>query len=304
MTIQFNCPNCDSVIGFDDKYGGKHAQCTTCGQRFIIPSKSYEKAKKVEPLKEKSEPIPGFYRAVFVDSCKLFTKTSPENAGALTFIVIVVCFKFFVSRMNYSFTIQGRSLAMDFYFPFGWILRAASWGILFWYYTEIIYSTAFDQEELPEITLGGFHGLLWKTVKSLYTIFIILLVVGLPYLVTALILWKTQVKWPALLYTFMFVGLFLSPMAILTAATGKDLTLMRPDYFLVTIFRAFIPYTVTVLLLGVAGLLQAQTSQYTGQSLMVAFGYLLLNLAVQLALMVAMRSIGLFHRHYSCHLPW
>ncbi len=304
MTIQFNCPNCNSVIGFEEKYCGKHAQCTTCGQRFIIPSKNYEKAKKVEPPKEKAEPIPGFYRAVFVDSWKLFAIKNQENITALAFVAIVVCFKFFVSRMNYSVTIQGKSLAMDFYFPFGWILRAASWGILFWYYTEIIYTTAFDQEELPEIKLGGFHSLLWKIVKSLYTIFIMLLVVGLPYLVTALILWKMEVQWPALLYIFMFVGLFLSPMAILTAAIGKDLTLLRPDYFLVTIFRAFMPYMVTVILLGVACFLQAQVDQYAGQTTTAAFGHLLLNFAIQIVLIVTMRSIGLYHRYYSCHLPW
>jgi hypothetical protein len=302
MTIQFNCPNCDSVIGFDDKYRGKRAQCTTCGQRFIIPSKNDKKAKKVKPPKKIAEPIPGFYRAVFIDSWKLFT--SHENTTGLVFILTAVCFKFFVSRMNYSITIPGNWLVFDFYFPLGWILRAATWGILFWYYTEMIYSTAFDQENLPEVVLGGFYGLICKIIQSLYTIFIMVLVVGLPYLVTALILWKMEVEWPLLLYALMFVGLFLFPMAVLTAAIGKELTLLRPDYFLVTILRAFIPYMVTVLLLGSAGFLQTQTSQYAGQSPVLAVGHLLLNLAVQLVLIFAMRSIGLFHRHYSCYLPW
>ena len=48
MTIQFNCPHCDAVIGFEDKYSGKRAQCTTCGQHFIIPSKNLEKAKNLD----------------------------------------------------------------------------------------------------------------------------------------------------------------------------------------------------------------------------------------------------------------
>ena len=304
MTVQFNCPNCDSIIGFDDKYCGKRAQCTTCGQRLIIPSKGGGKAKRVKPQKELAEPIPGFYRAVFIDSWKSFTLKSQENVTGLVLIAIIVCFKFFVSRMNYSFTIQGKWLAMDFYFPFGWVLRAASWGILFWYYTEMIYSIAFDQENLPEIVLGGFFGLLWKIIKSLYTIFVMLLVVGLPYLIAALILRKMEVEWPVLLHIFMFLGLFLLPMAILTAAVGKDLTLLRPDYFLVAIFKAFMPYMVTVLFLGTAFLLQRQTSQYAGQSPALASGYLLLNFAVQIVLLVAMRSLGLFHRHYSCCLPW
>lgn len=304
MTIQFNCPNCDSVIGFDDKYGGKRAQCTTCGQRLVIPSKTGEKAKKVRPEKESAEPIPNFFRAVFIDSWKYFRLTSQENVTGLVFVAVVVCFKFFVSRMNYSVTIQGTSLAMDFYFPFGWVLRAASWGILFWYYTEMIYSIAFDRENLPEIVFDGFFGLLWKIIKSLYTIFIMLLVVGLPYLIAALILRKMEIERPVLLNILMFAGVFLLPMAILTVATGKDLTLLRPDYFLIMIFRAFWPYVVTVLFLVAAVLIQKQTSQYAGQKAAVAAGYLLMNFAVQIVLLITMRSIGLFHRHYSCHLPW
>ena len=304
MTIQFNCPNCNAVIAFADKHCGKRAHCTTCGQLFIIPSKDNEKPKKIEQPEEKDRPIPGFYHAVFVDSWKLFTFTSKENVTGLVFIATVVCFKFFVSRMNYSITIQGKWLTFDFYIPIGWVLRAAAWGFLFWYYMEMIYSTAFDQDKLPEVTIGGFYGLIWKIVKSLYTIFIILLVVGLPYLITALIFWKTGVEWPVLLYIFMFGGLFLSPMAILNAAVGRDLTLLRPDYLLVPVFRAFMPYIVTVLLLGAAGFLQTQASQYAGQRPAVAAGQLALNLAVQFIVLITMRSIGLFHRHYSCYLPW
>jgi hypothetical protein len=130
------------------------------------------------------------------------------------------------------------------------------------------------------------------------------LVVGLPYLVAALILRKMEIEWPVFLNVLMFAGVFLLPMAILTVATGKDLTLLRPDYFLVTIFRAFWPYMVTVLFLATAVLVQRQTSQYIGQRTVVAAGYLLMNFAVQIVLLITMRSIGLFHRHYSCHLPW
>ncbi|MHC4748223.1 MAG: hypothetical protein ACYS18_13050 [Planctomycetota bacterium] len=31
---------------------------------------------------------------------------------------------------------------------------------------------------------------------------------------------------------------------------------------------------------------------------------LAVNLAVQLLAIIAMRSIGLFYRHYNCHLKW
>ncbi|MHC4426138.1 MAG: hypothetical protein ACYSYV_08585 [Planctomycetota bacterium] len=302
MTIQFNCPNCDSVIGFDDKHCGKRARCTTCGQRFIIPSKDDEKPKKVGPPKEEGESLPGFYREVFVDSRKLFT--TPENVTGLVFIATAVCFKFFVARMNYTMTIPGRSASFDFPLPIGHVLNAAAWGFLFWYYMEIVYSTAFELEKLPDVIVGGVSGLFWRIVKSVYTFFIALFVVELPFLIAAVILSVMEVELPVLLYVFAFAGLFLFPMAVLTAAVGRDLTMLRPDYLLVPVFRAFMPYIVVAALLAAAALLQTQASQYAAQGFAGATGHLLLNLAVQAVALIAMRSTGLFYRHYSCHLPW
>jgi hypothetical protein len=302
MTIQFNCPNCSAVIGFADKHCGKRARCTTCGQRFIIPSKDDEKPKKVKPPKERGEPLPGFYRAVFVDSRRLFT--TPENVTGLVFIATAVCFKFFVARMNYTMTIPGRSLTFDIPLPIGHVLNAASWGFLFWYYMQVIYSTAFEQEELPDVIVGGGTGLFWRIVTSIYTFFVALLVVELPFFIAVITSRVTEVKLPVLLYVLVFAGLFLFPMAVLTAAVGRDLTMLRPDYLLVPVFRAFMPYIVVAALLGAAALLQTQASQYARQGFAGAAGHLLLNLAVQALALIAMRSIGLFHRHYSCHFSW
>ena len=302
MTIQFFCPNCNEIIGFPDKHAGKRARCTSCGQLFTIPSENYKKTKKIELPKEKGQPIPGFYRSVLVDSWKLFT--NPKNAPGLVFILAVVVLKFFTAGLNFSFFIQGKWLSFDFYIPLGWALRASAWGCLFWYYMEMIYSTGYDQEEMPVATLGGFYGFIWKIVKSLYTIFIILLVVGMPYIIAFLILKKMQIESPVFLYIPMLGGLFLLPIAILTAAVGKELTMLRYDYLLIPIFRAFTPYLVTVVLLGVAVIVQMQTKQYAHQDQMEVIGCLLLNCALQAVFIIAMRSVGLFYRHYSCHLPW
>jgi len=308
MTIQFNCPYCDAVIGFDDKYCGKRAQCTSCGERFIIPAKNFEKAKKIKlPKEEIAEPIPGFYHAVFVDSWKIFNFKSQSNLTGLVFIIAIVCFKFIVAKMNIHLPIRGKSLSFDIYIPTGWTLWAAAWGLLFWFYREMIYTTAFDEDNLPKATLGGFfsfYEFIWKIIQSLYYIFAILLVVGLPFLLTALLFWTTGLNWPPLLYLLLFVALFLSTMAILNVSVGQDLTLLRPDYLFVPIFRAFRPYVVTAILLAAAFLLQLQAKQYSFQSPAVAGSHLTLNLAAQFLVLMAMRSIGLFARHYSCHLNW
>lgn len=305
MTIQFNCPKCNELIAFADKHRGKRARCTTCGQRFIIPLASEARPKKIKPPKEEKEqavPIPGFYRAVFVESWRLFA--NPENATGFAFILVLVVFKFFTAGLNFSFFIQGNWLAFDFYIPLGWALSGAAWGCLFWFYTEVIYSVGFDQDELPTVTIGRFYGLIWIILKSLYAIVIILLVVGLPYIIAFLVLKWVQAESRVLLSVLALGGLFLLPMAILTAAIGRDLTMLRPDYLLVPIFRAFRAYLVLVVWLGVAAGLQMYAHHYTGQSPAVAAAHLLLNLAVQALALVAMRSIGLFYRHYSCHLPW
>jgi len=302
MTIQFNCPNCSALIAFDRKHAGRRARCLTCGQLFIIPFADYEKPQKIKLKVERAEPLPGFYRAVFVDSWKLLT--TPENLTGLVLIMTAVCFKFFVARLNFTTTVSGPWRSIDLYVPLGSILHIAAWGFLFWYYMEIIYSTAFEVEKLPEVTMGGFYGFIWHIIESIYAFFIALLVVELPLLTIVMILKITGVEFPLLLYGFMFGGLFLFPMAILTVAIGKDLTMLRPDYLLVPIFRAFKPYLVPAALLGAAGVLQLQSSQYAGQNPAIAAGHLLLNLAVQAIALIAMHSIGLFYRHYSCYFCW
>ena len=304
MTIEFNCPNCKAVIAFPDKHRGKRAHCTSCQQRFTIPFKSHEKAKKVEPPKpeEKAEPIPGFYHAVFLDSLKLFLNF--KNAAGLIFIFVVVVFKFYTANQNISLHITGEWLSFDFYIPLGWAARGAAWGCLFWFYSEIIYSTGFDQDELPIVTIGGFYSFIWKIIKSVYEIFVILFVTGLPFCLTYLILRLLKIELPALLYPLLIGGLFLLPICILTVAVGKDLTMLRPDYLLVPIRRAFAPYFVTAVILGGALICQVFTSQYKGLSQERVVVYLSLNVLVQTFVLIAMRSIGLFYRHYSCHFIW
>jgi len=80
--------------------------------------------------------------------------------------------------------------------------------------------------------------------------------------------------------------------------------LLRPDYLIVPIFRAFVPYLIAVALLVLASVLETQTSQYDQLPFMALASRLGLNLVVQALAIIAMRSIGLFHRHYSCYLPW
>ena len=233
MTIEFNCPKCNAVIGFADKHAGKQAHCTSCEQQFIIPAKSFEKAKKIKSPKEKQkgEPIPGFYRAALIENWKIFFNL--KNVTPLVFILSVVFFKFFTADWNFNISVQGRGAAIDIYIPLGWICTAMAWGILFWYYREIIYSAGFDQEDFPEVVVGGFYSLTWKIVQSVYILFIIFLVIGLPAIIAHFILKSLELSSPLLLYSLISIGIFLLPAAIMNIAIGRDITLLRPDYFII-----------------------------------------------------------------------
>jgi hypothetical protein len=307
MTVKFYCPNCDAIIAFDSKYAGKRARCLTCGQIFIIPHKDDETPQKIKAEPEyKGEPIPGFYHAVFIDSWKIFF--DPQNATSLVFVVAVVCFKFFF----FLFFLEKT-------FYMNYILFVVVWGWLLAFYLNIIYETAFEIDQLPQIQLSasdflGVTALVWYIIKPflifLYTMFI----VQLPFIIALALLedkgvtyenmWQDRTDIPLLLQALFIFGLFLFPMAILTTAVGRDLTLLRPDYLVVPILKAFIPYLTVVALLVAASLLQTRIKQFEDPALAITATNLALNLAVQVVAIIAMRSIGLFFRHYSCRFRW
>lgn len=298
MTIQFNCPNCNAVIGFEDKYRGKRAQCTTCGQRFVIPSKSYEKAKIVETQKEKAEPEPSFYRAVFVDSWKMFTR--PNNVTGLVFVTAAVCFKFFLGHVDYSWTMDN----FRFQAPLGLIITLTAWGCLFWYYMKMICLAAIDIEELPDVYMGGFFGFIWNAVKSLFVFASVFVAVELPCIIFLAIFGKENI----VSIILSLAGLFVFPIAILTVSVvGEIIRTFQPGYILKPIAKAFWPYLVTVGLFISAWQLQLLTVEYgqlIGSDKLVIGLHLCANLAVQVIAIIAMRSIGLFYRHYSCYFLW
>jgi len=284
--MRFYCPNCKALIAFHDKHCGKRARCLTCGQLFIIPSEDNQTPQKLEPKIEKGQVLPGFYRALFLDSWKIFI--NPQNATGLVFVVAAVCFKFFI----------------------GQLVTIAAWGCLFWYYMEIIHSTAFDDEQLPDVYMGGLFGFIWNIIKSVFLFAIALIIVLLPCIISLAILRKPGAQLPLLSHILAVTGLFAFPMAILTLSVGREATmLLRPDHLIRPVIRAFCPYLVPVVLFVLTCQLQVWLEmrgygQLLHERNIVVALHLLANLGVQVIAIIAMRSIGLFYRHHSCHFPW
>jgi hypothetical protein len=286
------------VIAFDDKHVGKRAKCTTCGQRLIIPESSGQPVRKFEEQEEKGEPVPGFYRASLVDTWKLFGRA--QNATGLVFVTAAVCFKFFTGHTDYSFEMGAFRVNA----PTGLVVTLASWGCLFWYYMEIIYSTSFGTDDLPDVDMDGLFGFLWNIAKSLYVFAIAFTIVLIPCAIAIAVTHGIGIVSKIL----GFIGLFLFPMTVLTVAVGKDLRmLLRPDYLLKPVRGAFWPYMISAGLFVLAFALQLRTRWYidvSGQGNIAIGLHLLANLAVQVLAIPAMRTIGLFHRHYGCYFPW
>ena len=298
MTIRFHCPNCGAMIGFADHHRGKRAHCTTCQQHFIIPSKSDATPEKVEPPEEKGDPIPGFYRAALIENWKLFIRAS--NVTGLVFVAAAVSFKFFTGHTDYSCDMYG----FRFQAPTGLIITLTAWGCLFWYYMEIIRSTAVDVEELPDVYMGDFFGFIWNVVKCLVIFTFALIIVLLPCIIY-IGLTRDQ---GVVSHLLGLIGLFAFPMAILIVSIGADITMIfRVDYLLMPVKKAFWPYLIVVVLFVTAWELQLRTVEYgelLERSKFIVGFHLIANLAVQMVALIAIRSIALFYRHYFCYIPW
>jgi hypothetical protein len=169
---------------------------------------------------------------------------------------------------------------------------------------EIICLTANDTDELPDVDMGGLFGFIWNIIKSLAIFAVGLIVVLLPAAIFIAISRSTSI----VSHVLSIAGLFAFPMAVLTFSAGGGVSMVfRPDYIYRPIARAFWPYLLVAGLFILAWELQLRTIGYgrlIGSDNLVIGLHLLANLAVQALAIIAMRSIGLFYRHYSCHFPW
>ncbi|MGA2172439.1 MAG: hypothetical protein ABSG82_05430 [Sedimentisphaerales bacterium] len=295
MTILFKCPKCGEIIAFTDKHAGQSAKCMTCGQQMIIPEKTGQAPKIIKPKAEPKVPQPGFYRAVFVDSWKIFSDR--KNLTGFVFVTAAICFKFFSAGAC----------------CLGYVAYFAAWGYLFGFYLKIIRETAAGDDELPEVETGTSITFLVYIIKPIFVFAFSVFIVQLPFIIALAFFKDKGVTWENMnenmvLRTLFIAGLFFFPVTILTAAVIEDLPeLFRFDRLVAPVIRAFVPYMVTVGLLAVACFIESNARQYkpmTDPLSLSNLGNLAVNLAEQVVAIIAMRSIGLFYRHYGCYFGY
>lgn len=295
MTISFQCPKCKGICAFHDEHAGRRARCKECNQIFTIPSEDGQKAKIVKP--EAGEPIPGFYRAVFFENCRIFT--SLNNVTGLVFVAAAVSFKFFVGHANYQL--------LTFYVPLGFITQIIAWGCLCWYYMEVVISAASGENDLPDIDMGFGLEFFWNVIKSIYLFIVALVLVEIPCVFIVRILINIGAHTPLLQHIIMLAGLLAFPMAILILSVGREIWMvLLPQNIIKPIYKATAPYLMTVFFVMLAAALEWKTVGYIqlkDENGFVIALHLVANIAVVFFTVVAMRTVGLFGRHYNCYLP-
>ena len=306
MTIEFNCPSCGAVIAFADPHAGKGARCSTCGQHLIIPNESFSKPLGLaEEEPDRGEPVSGFDFAAFAEGWGLFVRRG--NVVPLVFIVAVVCLKFFVAHVDYSFSIAGR---FNVYLPVGLLVRATCWGCLFWYYLEIINNTVLSENtcDLPEIEIEGCSEFFANALRSVWVIAMALVICILPA-TAADGLWEEGSS-TLLSQVLTNAGLFILPMLILAVGVTRDSTqLVRFDLTVPPLLKTFLPYLSVALLIMIAAQLQFRAKNYgdsavINASALVKASWLLAQLGLQILAIIGARALGLLHRHYECFFRW
>jgi cytochrome c biogenesis protein CcdA len=304
MALTFRCPECNGICAFAEKHAGRGARCTRCQSHFIIPASSDETAKKITlETNDDGGAISGFYRAVFVKSWKVFIDR--KNLVGLALMIVAVLVKFVVANSNtvISVVMPSTGKTAELPLPFGHIIAGMCWGVLLWYYMQMINSTAFEVDEMPEPVVGGFVKFITKTATSLYVFAMTLGFVELPCIGAILINEVTPIDITPVVLTLAGVGFFLFPMAFMSVSVNSDLTdMFHVKRMIPPIAKVFRPYLTVASLVFIAGVAEYFTSNYNAEMLQNGPNIIVLNLAgkifAQIPTIIAVRSMGLLYRHY------
>lgn len=305
MALTFRCPECNGICAFAEKHTGRQARCTRCQSHFIIPAKSGETAKKIELESSDDDggAISGFYRAVFVKSWKVFA--SRKNLVGMVMMIVAVFVKFVLANSNtvISVVMPSTGKTAELPLPFGHLIAGVCWGVMLWYYMQIINSTAFEVDKMPEPVIGGLLKFISKTVRSVYVFAMTLGFVELPCIGAILINEVTPIDITPVVLTLGGIGFFLFPMAFMSVSVNGDLMdMLNIKRMMLPIAKVFRPYLTVASLVFIAGVAEYFTSNYNTQMTQSDSNIIVLNLAgkifAQVPTIIAVRSMGLLYRHY------
>jgi len=310
-TITFKCPWCKNTCAFKDVNAGKSARCTSCQNHFVIPASDGVKAKKIkpEPLESDGDVISGFYPAVLKKSWPIIF--SKSNTAGLVFVVVLIVAKFIVWRFNFNFSFPVEATGKTIVIPIfiGKTIGTSAYALIFWYYMEIIYATAFGIDNFPEANLGLLVAIVCKIVKTLYLVFVSMIVAQLPTLTAMLILHVTGTDAPVVLVALAAIGCLIFPMLILMAAISQDLvSVLRIDLAIRAILKVLPKYCLAALITVAVGIAAVLSKNFQPKLVLDAPLlnplFLIANILTAIAGTYAARALGLLYKHHGGQMPW
>jgi len=213
----------------------------------------------------------------------------------ITFIIIAV--------------INACSVPLSYLGILGLIASFLILGYLCAFYMSIILETASGEDELPNVWISSiFDDIVMPMVRFVGTwVWVLLPALGLA-------LWSQaagrEVPW-GLVQALVVIGLFFWPVVILGVAIGGGFKGLWPHVIIRTAFCALLPYLAicATLLVAASLLVLPQTDLFLSAASRFVPGAMfqlaILNSVLNAYVMiVAMRIIGLFYRHYKHRFPW
>lgn len=300
MTIECRCPYCGGLCGFPAQHRGRRARCSRCDGRFIVPDRSGQTPEKAK--EEQGCPQEGFYYSALVLNWKAFVK--PENVISIVFFASMVSLQYFFGWADMSAVLPGFVLNM----PIGTITMILTWGALLWYYQESLMQMTAGESQLPALELDAGFAFLGNVFKSFYAFILSFALAVLPFTLISVLLEAAKINIPFFGIVLLIGGLYLFPMLLLTLSSAPDvLSILRLWSLIRPIVRAPLAYLFTAAVTA-AALLALAGSIYAGLELkdagQIPWFYLLGCLAVQVFMVFAMRTVGLFYQHYECWFGW
>lgn len=221
------------------------------------------------------------------------------DAGSLVTFVIIVLINLWTIPLRFAGVI-------------GLIGTLVIAGYLCTFYMAVIKETAAGEDELPNVWIDD----VWELISSLFKFLGTWACVLLPALLFAAaeFAYGNQVHWEAVKW-LAIVGLFFWPVVILGVALGGSFYGLWPHVIVRTALVAPLPYLALCgVLLVAAGITTFPSTQLyadlvnslsnrTNRSFL--WPLILINSGLGVyAIIVAMRSVGLYYRHYKQRFPW
>ncbi|MBX3351728.1 MAG: hypothetical protein KF684_02240 [Phycisphaeraceae bacterium] len=336
--INFRC-SCGAPIGMPDHAAGKTAKCMTCGSRLVVPALTQSPVAAPAapdddiPLELEPEPPRPVTRAPTA-----LPPREPERPAALHTKYTTASSEAHASarqaRKQRGYFADALASFLIPLTPLGLVAMTGlttllvimniipilvvailamliAYGALAAYCFEVIVDTAGGEDSLPmpagiEEWASDLPEALIAMVATILATFFPMILVGTLFPMIGISDEATDIA----MLVAMAAGVFIFPVAILCVAMGGMGTLLRPDYHIRTILSAPGQYLLIwcMLLLvfavqvGVGLLLESEDASE-------GFLAFLLTIAVSslltvYGLIVTMRQIGLFYRHFSDRFPW